>query len=183
MRVISVVTLICAIMVHSATAWICKTNYLKVESSNIIKLTKLLGVFIVVDLCFFGCDLSTDGFPGGHGIAPFFWFEIIGCAIAAVICFTNKFRTNKLIVFASIISILGIFCKRVQLLVGGFQLPNIDPTMQLPANSVIGWENGVALVNHQMIYWPSLLEFGITVGVLALGGLLLLFGLKYLPLK
>ena len=232
MRIISVASLICAIMVHSVTAWIfglqagrefwhtallapwfvssalvcgtalvliivlalSKTNYLKVESSNIVKLTKLLGVFIVVDLYFFGCDLLTEGFPGGHGmevvnmlttgvLAPFFWFEIIGCAIAAVICFTDKLRTNKLIVCASIISILGIFCKRVQLLVGGFQLPNIEQTMQLPAHSVIGWENGAALVYNQMVYWPSLLEFGISVGVLALGGLLLLLGLKYLPLK
>ena len=34
-----------------------------------------------------------------------------------------------------------------------------------------------------MVYWPTPLEFGVALGVLRLGALLLLLGLKYLPLK
>ena len=34
-----------------------------------------------------------------------------------------------------------------------------------------------------MVYWPTPIEFGVVLGVLGLGALLLLLGFKYLPLK
>ncbi len=52
----------------------------------------MLGAFVLVDLYFFGCDLLTSAFPNGSGaevvamlmsgpLAPFFWIEIVGCAL------------------------------------------------------------------------------------------------------
>ncbi len=37
------------------------------EQANFVKLAKLLGAFVMVDLYFFGCDLLTEGFPAGSG--------------------------------------------------------------------------------------------------------------------
>ena len=171
LRVISVVALVCAVLVHSVTAWIfglqqgremwhtallapwfvssalvCgtalvmvvaiglrKVGYLELDQSYLVKLAKLLGAFVMVDLYFFGCDLLTEAFPGGSGaevvamlvsgpLAPYFWTEIVGCAACAVICFVPALRTNTLLVIGSLLAIAGIFCKRVQLLVGGFQI-------------------------------------------------------------
>ena len=34
-----------------------------------------------------------------------------------------------------------------------------------------------------MVYWPTPIEFGIALGVFGLGALILLLGLKFLPLK
>ena len=34
-----------------------------------------------------------------------------------------------------------------------------------------------------MVYWPTPMEFGIVLGVFGLGALMLLVGLKFLPLK
>ena len=162
LRVISAIALVCAILVHSVTAWIfglqqgremwntallapwfvssalvCgvalvlvvvialrRAGYLELDQSFVVKMAKLLGVFVCVDLYFFGCDLLTEGFPGGHGteivamlttgqLAPFFWVEVVGCILCAVVCFTPKLRTNPLIVVASLLAIAGIFCKRV----------------------------------------------------------------------
>ena len=73
-------------------------GYLKWEQANLEKLAKLLGAFVMVDLYFFGCDLLTEGFPGGSGLevvamlttgplAPYFWVEIIGCAACAAVGF------------------------------------------------------------------------------------------------
>ena len=223
LRVISAVALVCAILVHSVTAWIfglqqgremwntallapwfvssalvCGTalvlavvialrrvGYLELDQSNITKMTKMLGAFVVVDLYFFGCDLLTEGFPGGHGaeivamlttgqLAPFFWVEVIGCILCAVVCFTPKLRTNPLIVVASLLAIAGIFCKRVQLLVGGFQVPNLDYAGPVTQYTVTGWESGMTAAYQGMVYWPTLLEFGVALGVLGLGALLLL---------
>ena len=34
-----------------------------------------------------------------------------------------------------------------------------------------------------MVYWPTPLEFGVTLGVVALGALVFLLGIKFLPLR
>ena len=49
--------------------------------------------------------------------------------------------------------------------------------------SVTNWTDGMAGAYAGLVYTPSMLELGITVGVLGLGALLLLLGLKFLPLK
>lgn len=232
LRVLSVVALVCAVLVHSVTAWIfglqqgremwytallapwfvssalvCgtalvavvvialrKTGYLELDQAHLIKLAKLLGAFVCVDLYFFACDLLTEVFPGGSGVevvsmlttgvlAPFFWIEVVGCVICAVICFAPRLRTNSLLVVGSLLAIIGIFCKRVQLLVGGFQLPNIDMPTVMTDFAVTNWQGGMAGAYEGMVYFPTPLEFGVAVGVLALGALLLCLGLKFLPLQ
>ena len=232
LRVISVVALVTAVLVHSVTAWIfglqqgremwhtallapwfvssalvCGTalvmvvaialrrsGYLSLDQSYLVKLAKLLGAFVMVDLYFFGCDLLTEAFPGGSGaevvamltagpLAPYFWTEVVGCALCAVICFTPALRTNALLVAGSLLAILGIFCKRAQLLVGGFQIPNLDYAGPMTQYTVTDWATGMTGAYQGMVYWPTPIEFGIVLGVVGLGALLLLLGLKYLPLK
>lgn len=232
LRVISVVALVCAVLVHSVTAWIfglqqgremwhtallapwfvssalvCGTalvmvvavalrraGYLELDRAHLVKLAKLLGAFVMVDLYFFGCDLLTEAFPGGSGaevvamlvsgpLAPWFWIEIAGCAACAVICFVPALRTNALLVVGSLLAILGIFCKRVQLLVGGFQLANLDYAGPLTPMQHTAWDSGLSGIYGSMVYWPTPLELGVTLGVVALGVLVFLLGLKFLPLR
>ncbi|WP_417143075.1 NrfD/PsrC family molybdoenzyme membrane anchor subunit [Raoultibacter massiliensis] len=232
LRVVSVVALVTAVLVHSVTAWIfglqqahefwhtallapwfvssalvCGTalvlivvvalrraGYMELAQENVVKMAKMLGAFVMVDLYFFGCDLLTSAFPGGSGaevvgmlvsgpLAPFFWVEVIGCALAAVVCFVPRLRTNPLLVVASLLAIVGIFCKRVQLLVGGFQIPNLDLPGPMTSATVTSWESGMGAAYQGMVYWPTPLEFGIALGVFGLGALILLLGLKFLPLK
>ena len=80
-------------------------------------------------------------------------------------------------------SIVGIFCKRVQLLVGGFQIPNLDYAGPMTQDAATDWASGMAGIYQGMVYWPTPLEFGVALGVIGLGALMLLLGLKYLPLK
>ena len=232
LRVISVVALVCAVLVHSVTAWIfglqqgremwhtallapwfvssalvCgtalvmmvvmalrKAGYLHLDQAYMGKLAKLLGAFVMVDLYFFGCDLLTEAFPGGSGaevvamlvsgpLAPYFWTEIAGCAACAVICFVPALRTNTLLVIGSLLAILGIFCKRVQLLVGGFQIANLDYAGPLTSMQHTAWDSGLSGIYGGMVYWPTPLEFGVTLGVVALGFLVFFLGLKFLPLR
>ena len=231
LRVVSVIALVCAVLVHSVTAWIfslqqahdlwhtallapwfvssalvCGTalvlvvvialrraGYISLERRHLERLVKMLGAFLCVDLYFFGCDLLTEAFPGGEGaetvamlvsgpLAPFFWVEVVGCAAAAVVCFAPALRRNGLIVVASLLAIAGIFCKRVQLLVGGFQIPNLDYAFQANAMTVTDWEGGFEAAYQGLVYWPTPLELGVALGVLGLGALMLCLGLKLLPL-
>jgi len=232
LRIVSVIALVTAVLVHSVTAWIfglqqghemwhtallapwfvssalvCGTalvmavviglrraGYLEVEQENVVRLAKLLGAFVLVDLYFFGCDLLTEGFPGGAGaevvvlltqgpLAPYFWFEIIGCAACAVICLTPALRRNGLLVAASLLAIAGIFCKRVQLLVGGFQVPNLDYPAAMTPFTVTDWQGNMATAYQGMVYWPTPLELGIALGVVGLSFLIFFLGLKLLPLR
>ena len=80
-------------------------------------------------------------------------------------------------------AIVGIFCKRVQLLVGGFQVTNIDLAGPVTSMTVTNWEGGMAGAYQGMVYWPTALEFGVVLGVVGLGALMLCVGLKYLPLR
>ena len=171
-----------------------RAGYLELEQRYVTRLAKMLGAFVLVDLYFFGCDLLTSAFPEGSGaevvamlttgsLAPFFWAEIVGCALAAVVCFVPSLRTNPLIVVASLLAIAGIFCKRVQLLVGGFQIPNVDYAFQTNALTVTNWEGGFEAAYQGMVYWPTALELGVALGILGLGALMLCVGLKFLPLK
>lgn len=221
LRVLSVISVTAAVLVHSVTAWIfglqpahemwhtallgpwfvssalvCgtalvlvvvialrKAGRIELDQSNVVKMAKLLGVFVLVDLYFFGCDLLTEGYPMGEGaeivsmlttgaLAPFFWTEVVGCIAAAVVCFTPKLRTSGLIVAASVLAILGIFCKRVQLLVGGFQLPNLD--MAIAANDFTVTADTVG----SLIYWPQPIEFVVSVGVIGLALAIMCFGFE-----
>lgn len=171
-----------------------KVGYLELDQSYLVKLAKLLGAFVMVDLYFFGCDLLTEAFPGGSGaevvamlatgpLAPYFWTEIAGCAACAVICFVPALRTNTLLVIGSLLAIAGIFCKRVQLLVGGFQIANLDYAGPLTSMQHTAWDSGLSGIYGSMVYWPTPLEAGVTLGVVALGALVFLLGIKFLPLR
>ena len=109
--------------------------------------------------------------------------EIIGCAACAVICFTPALRRGGLLVVGSLLAIAGIFCKRVQLLVGGFQLANLDMPGPLTAMQHPAFDMGLSGIYGPMVYWPTPLEFGVTLGVVALGVLVFLLGVKLLPLR
>ena len=232
LRVISVIALVCAVLVHSVTAWIfglqagremwhtallapwfvssalvcgtglvlavCialrKVGYIEFEDENITKLAKMLGAFIIVDLYFFGCDLLTAAYPQSSGaevagmlisgpLAPFFWGEIVVCVVAAVICFTPSLRKPGTVVVASILAIVGIFFKRVQIIIGGFQIANIDAPSVMTQYTITNWDAGMVSAYQGLVYAPTAIEFGVALGVIALGALLLLLGLKFLPLK
>ncbi|WP_235870131.1 NrfD/PsrC family molybdoenzyme membrane anchor subunit [Parvibacter caecicola] len=232
LRVISVVALVCAVTVHSVTAWIfglqqshemwhtallapwfvssalvCGTGlvicaavalraagYLAWNQADLVKLAKLLAAFLLVDLYFFGCDLLTEGFPAASGaeivamlvsgpLAPFFWGEVVLSVLAVVICVVPRLRTTPLMVVAGLFAIAAIFCKRVQLLVGGFQVANIDWPAVLTPYTVTDWQGNMAQAYQGLVYWPTPLELGIALGVVGLSFLIFFLGLKLLPLK
>lgn len=172
-----------------------RTGYLALDQSHVVKLAKMLAVFVCVDLYFFACDLLTSGYFGGEGadvvamlasgpLAPFFWTQIGLMAVALVLLFAPKLRTTAGVVVASVLVLVAVFCKRAQILVGGFQLSNIEFADVANTMSITNWTDGFVAAGYQgMVYWPSPIEFGVAAGVVALGFLLLFLGLKFLPLQ
>ena len=116
-------------------------------------------------------------------LSPVFWTQIALMAVSVAILVVPKLRTTPGVVVASVLAILGVFCKRLQILVGGFQIPNLPYDGPMTSMTVTSWQNGMAGAYPGMVYAPQPIELGVTLGVLAMCVLFLLLGLKYLPLK
>ena len=172
-----------------------KARLFETSRELMASLAGLLATCIAVDAFFIFCEVLTMAYPGAAGAetlalmtsgptAPFFWFEIIGCVACAVICLTPALRRNGLLVTASLLAIAGIFCKRVQLLVGGFQITNLaDMAPAVNSMSITYADGTLADAYANLVYWPTPLEAGVTLGVVALGFLVFFLGLKFLPLR
>jgi molybdopterin-containing oxidoreductase family membrane subunit len=232
LRALSAIALVCAVLVHTVTAWIFglqiahgfwytallgpwfvssalvsglalvlivavalrKTGYLKLEDASVVKMAKLLGVFTAIDLYFFACDLLTSGFPGGEGgdvvsmlaagpLAPFFWAELAFGVVTMLVAFMPSLRRPGPVVGVAVLSVLAILCKRIQLLIGGFQQPNLDYAALTSGPALTDAGAGLADLVPSLVYVPAPLELGIVAGVLGLGAALLLVGLRALPLR
>lgn len=171
-----------------------KAGYLELEESYVIKMAKLLGVFTAVDLYFFVCELLTAGYPSGAGgdlvtlltagpLAVFFWAEVLFGIITMAIAFIPSLRKTGLIATAATLSILAILCKRIQLILGGFQIENISYPTVITGPDLTPAGEMLASLGGSLVYVPSPLELGVVCGVLALGVFLLLVGLRLLPLR
>ncbi len=171
-----------------------KAGYLDLEQRHVVNLSKMLAVFVLVDLYFYACDLLTSGYFGAEGsevvamltsgaLAPVFWTQIVLMVVAVAVLVVPQLRTNLGVVVASVFVIAGVFCKRVQILVGGFQIPNLDMPGVNTQYTITNWQAGLDGAYQGMVYAPQPIEFGVAIGVLSLCVLLLLLGLRYLPLK
>lgn len=113
-----------------------KSGKVAMDDNLFGNLARLLAVFIAVDAFFIGCELLTMGYPGAAGAetlaimaagatAPAFWFEIVGgLLIPFILLASAKRRQNTGVVLAaSALVILGVFCKRVWLLFTSFVTP------------------------------------------------------------
>ena len=171
-----------------------RAGYLALDQGHVANLAKMLAVFVLVDLYFYACDLLTSGYFGGEGaevvamltsgaLSPVFWTQVALMAVSVAILVVPKLRTTPGVVAASVLAILGVFCKRLQILVGGFQIPNLDMPGVTTQYAITNWQAGFTGAYQGMVYAPQPIEFGVTLGVLAMCVLFLLLGLKYLPLK
>lgn len=183
-------------LVMVVCAALTKTGYLFVEDDVLFKMAKLLAVFVLVDVYFLGCDVLTMAYGNDEGrdvasmmlfgeLAPFFWTEALGGLVAAILCVVPKLRTRTGMTIAAVLAIIGIFCKRCQIILGGFGVENLEFAGLRPENSFPLTDAGRALADvvPQLFYFPSPLEFGVTLGVFSLGACLFLIGLRFLPLK
>lgn len=142
-------------------------------------LAGLLAVFVAFDAFMVGCEILTMAYPGGEQgaylaqlafgpTAPFFWFEVVcGLAIPFAMLAPRKQRENRaLVVAASCLVVLGVFCKRVWLLFTAFQVPNIDAAPGVTVGNVnLAGSTAYAMLGT---YAPTLVEFAVAVGVISL---------------
>ena len=152
----------------------------------------LLAVFLAVeaflllseDLAGYNPGIPTDAvhqlFSGRY--APGFAVEVIvGLVIPFVLlAFAAWRRRPRVVVVASVLALIGIFVHRANLIVIGL---GKDP-IALPPGTPLGTPqaNGSSFAVSS-VYFPSIWEFLIVLGIVALSALLFTLAVRYLPLK
>ena len=173
-----------------------KSGRFKTDKKLLSNLAGLLAVCIAVDGFFVGCEVLTMAYPGAAGAetlaimatgatAPFFWFEIIvGVLIPFCILVFAKNRARMgLVAVASVCVVVGVFFKRVWLLLTSFVQFNV-----MGAPGVISGSSSAAHASGMDVwavassYAPTWVEVVVVVGVVSLGALaFLVLSNKLLP--
>ncbi len=148
-------------------------------------LAGLLATFIAVDAFFIGCECLTMGYPGAGEAgalaimatgktAPFFWAEIIGgLAVPFLMLVFARNRENPvLVVVASALVVIGVFCKRVWLLFTSFTVPNVYGGNGITLGTQAAQLGDAGDVWTLLgVYAPTLPEMVIFAGVICAGAL------------
>jgi molybdopterin-containing oxidoreductase family membrane subunit len=155
----------------------------------------LLGVFIAVEAFFVGAEFLTAAYPGSPHesgpvtrllvgpFAPLFWLEVVvGLGVPFVILAVRRTRLRPgWVAVASAIAIGGIFVHRLNLILNGLSYAPIGVE---PGVSIGVWQ-GAEATSFAMSHWyvPTIVEWLVVIGVLALGGLLFTVAVLRLPMQ
>ncbi len=160
-----------------------KLKVFEVERKLMASLAGLLATVIAIDAFLIFCELLTLGYPGGSGAellsvmltgqtAFLFWGEVFCLVVPFLILVfgINRERTG-LVVASSVLVVVGVFFKRLWLLLTSFVVFN---TAGAPGVTV-----GNSNVTQQTwllqgAYMPTIVEIVIAVGIISLTALLYL---------
>ena len=162
-----------------------RAGLFKFDRALMKSLAGLLATFIAVDAFFIGCECLTMGYPGAGEAgalaimatgktAPFFWAEIIGgLAIPFLMLVFARNRENPvLVVAASALVVIGVFCKRVWLLFTSFTVPNVYGGNGITLGTQAAQLGDAGDVWTLLgVYAPTLPEVVIFAGVICAGAL------------
>jgi len=152
----------------------------------------LLAVFLAVEAFLVLSEVLAGYYPGiptdavhqlfSGRYAPGFAIEIVvGIVIPFVLLAVAAWRRRpQVVVVASVLALIGIFVHRANLIVIGL---GKDP-IALPPGTPLGTPlaNGSSFAPSS-VYFPSIWEFLIVLGIVALCALLFTLAVRYLPLK
>jgi dimethyl sulfoxide reductase membrane subunit len=224
LRVMAIVSLPVAVLVHSVTAWIFgflvarpfwNTAILAplfissalVSGTALVLLVawtvrrvssweppptifrdlgKLLAWFVAVDFFLLAAEFITAYtsqtdyhlaplemlFTGR--LAPLFWGQIVlGVLLPFVVYATPKLRARPgLLAAAAVLSILGVFAKRVNILMPGMYEPQVSLAPGIPLGRP-GQGFGI-----DTLYSPTWVEYGVVLGILAFAATLITIGVR-----
>ena len=162
-----------------------KAGTFKTDHALMKSLAGLLAVCIAVDGYFIGCELLTMAYPGGEGAqtlalmtsgptAPFFWFEIIAGLVIpfCILVFARNRERTGLIVGASVLVVLGVFCKRVWLLLTSFIVPNVAGAPGIAAGTIAAQAPGADIWMLYGSYASTFPEIMIAIGAVCVGAII-----------
>jgi dimethyl sulfoxide reductase membrane subunit len=160
-------------------------------------LAGLLAVFAAVDAFFVFSEVLTAAYPGEENVvanldlllfgslAPFFWGHVIlGDVVPFLILVRPSSRRNKsLILTASVLVAVGVYSKRIWLVMSGWLVPNIAAAPGITLGEYVRGTGPAGIPDIWAVagtYAPTAVEWAITGGVLAFGMLLYILAVRRL---
>lgn len=161
-----------------------KSGMFKTEKKLLSNLAGLLATCIAIDAFFIGCEVLTMAYPGASGAqtlavmttgatAPFFWFEIVAGLLIpfCILVFAKNRARMGLVAAASVCVVVGVFFKRVWLLLTSFVNLNVTGAPGVSLGTLGAQQGGANMWALTGSYAPTWVEIVIAVGVVALGAL------------
>ncbi|GHH99899.1 NrfD/PsrC family molybdoenzyme membrane anchor subunit [Neobacillus kokaensis] len=166
-----------------------KYKLFTVDKKLITSLAGLLVTCVAVDAYFVFSEILTMLYPQEESVmlvldemlkgsmAPFFWGEVIlGFVIPlAILLFRKNREKTGLIIFSSVLIVIGVFFKRVWLLFTSFIYPHVEGAPGITLGKYLPGENPNVVPHFWLLhgqYAPTLIELMIVVGMIAFGTLL-----------
>ncbi len=152
----------------------------------------LLAVFVAVEAFLVFCEVLAGYYPGiptdavhqlfSGRYAPGFGVEIVvGLVIPFILLAVAAWRRRpQIVVTACVLALIGIFVHRANLIVIGL---GKDP-IALPPGTPLGipQPNGASFAASS-VYFPTVWEFLIVIGIVSLAALVFTLAVRYLPLE
>jgi molybdopterin-containing oxidoreductase family membrane subunit len=174
-------------------ALLCRRwGYVSFDDGLLGFLGGLLAVFVAVEAFLVFCEVLAGYYPGvptdavrqlfTGRYAPGFLVEVVvGLVIPFVILAFERLRRRPgVIAVASILTVIGIFVHRANLIVIGL---GKAPIQMAPGTPLGTPQSDGSSFATSSVYFPSATEFLIVIGILSLSALLFALGARYLPLK
>src|SRR4051794_12605072 len=163
-----------------------KFKLFTVEKKLITSLAGLLVTCVAVDAYFVFSEILTMYYPQEESemlilnemfkgsTAPFFWGEIIlGFVIPlAILLFSKNRQKTGLVIFSSVLVVIGVFFKWVWLLFSSFIHQHVEGAPGITLGKYIPSENPAVNPNFWLRhghYAPTLIELMIVVGMISFG--------------
>ena len=159
------------------------------------RLGKFLGVFLAVHVVYlvaaerlphawaanFEFWAITSGFLVGD--TSYFWlWTVVGGAIPIALLAIPTVREKAWAVFtAGALAVFGVVFEGVRLIFVGYESVNIDLAPGVSVGEYAGMGSNVWSVTGA--YTPTLIEFAISLGIIAFGALILTVGLRFVPIQ
>jgi molybdopterin-containing oxidoreductase family membrane subunit len=106
-------------------------------------------------------------------LAPVFWIEVILGVVVPFAIFASRLRQQRRwVVVAAALALLGVFAKRINIVMASMFLPLVGLAPGIP-----GGRPGQAF-RPDPIYVPTLIEWGVLIGVASFVGLLITLGVR-----
>lgn len=105
--------------------------------------------------------------------APSFWLEVIAGLLVpfCILVFARNRQRTGLVLLASALVILGVFCKRCWLLLTSFIVPNVQGGNGITLGTLEAQQGGMGMWALGGSYVPTWTEVVIALGVVALGAM------------
>ena len=169
-----------------------KFKVFTVEKKLITTLAGLLVTCVAVDAYFVFSEILTMFYPQEESVmlvlnemlkgsmAPFFWGEVIlGFVIPlALLLFKKNREKTSLVIFSSVLIVIGVFFKRVWLLFTSFIHPHVEGAPGITLGSYTPSESPNVFPNFWTLhgqYAPTLVELMVVVGMISFGALLFIY--------